>query len=143
MMIILAILTGMITGIISGMLGIGGGAIMVVIAIALLNVSQHVAQAAALTAIIPTALTGVYKHHRNGLINWQIGLYMSIGGVIGGLVGSYGANIMDEVVLRKVFSIFFALIGIKLLVSSYKKDTKEKAHSSSSDNYNTNSQNSR
>jgi len=141
MMIMLAILTGVSTGILSGMLGIGGGAIMVVMAIALLNVSQHVAQAAALTAIIPTALTGVYKHHRNGLVNWQLVLYMSIGGVIGGLAGSYWANIMDEAILRKVFSIFFALIGVKLLISSYKKDTKKQGNSSRNDNHSTDVQN--
>lgn len=125
MMIILSIMTGMITGILSGLLGIGGGAIMVVIAISILNVSQHGAQGAALAAIIPTAIIGVVKHHRNGLVNYKFGIYLVIGGVIGSFFGAYWANILDEVILRKVFSIFFALIGIQLLVSSFKKKVIE------------------
>ena len=127
MTIILAILTGVITGVLSGMLGIGGGAIMVVIAIALVHVSQQVAQAAALTAIIPTAITGAAKHHRNGMVNWRLAIYMAAGGVVGALCGSYFANMLDEVLLRKIFSVFFALIGIKLFISSYKKDKKPAA----------------
>ncbi len=123
--IILSIMTGLITGILSGMLGIGGGAIMVVIAISILHVSQHGAQAAALAAIVPTAIIGVVKHHSNGLVNYKIGIYLAIGGIIGSFFGAYLANILDEFMLRKVFSIFFGLIGIQLLMTSFKTQVKE------------------
>jgi len=122
MIIALSILTGVITGILSGMLGIGGGAVMVALAISFLHISQHAAQAAALAAIIPTALTGVAKHHKNKLVNYRAGMYLAIGGMIGGFGGSYIANMLNEAVLQKVFSIFFAIISIQLFISSYKKE---------------------
>lgn len=124
--IILTILAGLITGVLSGMLGIGGGAIMVVIMISLLGVTQHVAQAAALAAIIPTAFVGAAKHHKNGLINYKVGIYLAIGGVIGSLVGANFANILSEGILCKVFSVFFAVIGIQLLITSFKTVEKNK-----------------
>lgn len=123
--IIAAILTGAITGVVSGMMGIGGGAIMVVLAISLLHISQHAAQAAALAAIVPTALIGAAKHHRNGFINYRTGLYLAIGGMIGGLGGSYLANLLSETVLQKMFSLFFGIISIQLFVSSYKQAPAE------------------
>lgn len=124
-MIILTIMTGVITGICSGLLGIGGGAIMVVLAISILHVSQQGAQGAALAAIIPTSITGAIKHHNNGLINHKIGIYLAIGGVVGSFFGAYLANIFDEIILNKVFSVFFALIGIQLFLSSFKTQVIE------------------
>ena len=123
--ILLTILSGVVTGILSGMLGIGGGAIMVVIMISLLGVTQHVAQAAALAAIIPTAFVGAAKHHKNGLLDYKVGIYLAIGGVIGSIIGANFANILSEDILRKVFSVFFAIIGIQLLITSFKTVEKK------------------
>ncbi|CQR73139.1 Sulfite exporter TauE/SafE [Sporomusa ovata DSM 2662] len=120
MFTMLSIITGMITGILSGLLGIGGGAILVAIAISILNVSQHIAQGAALAAIVPTAIVGVIKHHQNGLVNYKVGIYLIIGGCFGSFFGAHGANMLDEAMLRQVFSMFFGIIGIQLLVSSLK-----------------------
>lgn len=124
MFIILSVLTGVLTGILSGMLGIGGGAIMVAITVSLLHVSQHTAQAAALAAIIPTAFVGAAKHHKNGLLNYKVGIYLAIGGIVGGFIGSNFANTLNDNMLCKVFSIFFAAIGIQLLVNSFKATKK-------------------
>ena len=124
--IILTILTGVLTGILSGMLGIGGGAIMVAITISLLGVTQHVAQAAALAAIIPTAFVGAAKHHKNGLLDYKVGIYLAIGGIIGSFVGANCANMLNEDMLRKIFSVFFAVIGIQLLITSFKTVEKNK-----------------
>ena len=124
--IILTILAGVITGILSGMLGIGGGAIMVVIMISLLGVTQHVAQASALAAIIPTAFVGAAKHHKNGLLDYKVGVYLAIGGIIGSFVGANCANMLNEDMLSKIFSVFFAVIGIQLLITSFKTVEKNK-----------------
>ena len=125
MIIIFGIVTGIITGTLSGLLGIGGGALMVVLCTSLLHVSQHVAQAAALAAIIPTSFVGAAKHHKNGLINYKVGIYLAIGGIVGSFFGASIANILNEDMLRKIFSLFFAVIGIQVLRTSFKV-TKEK-----------------
>ncbi|MDR3593064.1 MAG: sulfite exporter TauE/SafE family protein [Negativicutes bacterium] len=124
-MIIAAILTGIVTGVLSGLLGIGGGAIFVASGVLFLGVSQHAAQAAALAAMIPTAVVGVIKHHRNRLINYRLAVFLAAGAVAGGFVGSYAANITPELVLRKIFAVFFAVMSVQMFWSSLKSDKKQ------------------
>ena len=124
-MIIAAILTGVVTGILSGLLGIGGGAIFVASGVLFLGVSQHVAQAAALAAMIPTAVVGVVMHHRNRLINYRLAVFLAVGAVAGGFVGSYVANITPDLILRKIFAVFFALMSVQMFWSSLRPDKKK------------------
>ncbi len=126
-MIILALLTGVVTGILSGLLGIGGGAIFVVSAVFFLGIPQHAAQAAAIAAMIPTAVVGVVKHHRNRLIDYRYVPYLAAGIILGGLAGSYVANITADIVLRRLFSVFFALMSIQMFWSSFRQSKKQPA----------------
>lgn len=131
-MIIIAILTGMITGVLSGLLGIGGGAVLVASAVVFMGIGQHAAQAAALAAMIPTALVGVAKHHRNRMINYRVIPFLAVGLMLGGVVGAYVANSISETLLRQIFSIFFAVMSVQMFWSSYKqaKKTKEESRTS-------------
>ncbi len=124
-MITLAILTGVVTGILSGLLGIGGGAIFVASAVFFLGVPQHAAQAAAIAAMIPTALVGVVKHHRNRLIDYRYVPYLAVGIILGGMAGAYVANITADIVLRRLFSGFFAFMSIQMFWSSFRQSKKE------------------
>ena len=119
-MILIAILAGLTTGVLSGLLGIGGGAILVVAAVMFMGIGQHAAQAAALVAMIPTALVGVAKHHRNKMIKYKVVPYLAVGLIFGGMAGAYIANSISETLLRKIFSVFFAVMSVQMLWSSYK-----------------------
>ena len=124
-MIIAAILTGIVTGVLSGLLGIGGGAVFVATAVLFLGVSQHAAQAAAIAAMIPTAVVGVIRHHRNRLIHYRLAVFLAAGAMAGGVIGAYVANITPDLVLRKIFSIFFGIMSVQIFWSSLKPDAKE------------------
>ena len=129
-MVVVGILTGLVTGIFSGLLGIGGGAILVVSAVYFLGTGQHAAQAAAIAATIPIALTGVINHHRKGLINYRVAVFLALGLAAGGLCGSYLANMLSGPVLRKIFCVFFALMSIQMFWSSRAKKQKQPEASS-------------
>lgn len=120
-MFVPAILTGMVTGILSGLLGIGGGAILVASSVLFMGIGQHAAQAAALAAMIPTALAGVARHHRNKLIQYQVLPFLAVGLIFGGLVGALAANHLPELVLRRIFSAFFAIMSLQMLWSSFRQ----------------------
>jgi uncharacterized membrane protein YfcA len=122
--ILIAILTGVLTGILSGLLGIGGGAIFVVAAVFLLGVPQHAAQAAAIAAMIPTAVVGALRHHRNRLIDYRYAPYLAVGIILGGVAGAYLANITADIVLRRMFSVFFAFMSLQMFWSSFRQDKK-------------------
>jgi uncharacterized membrane protein YfcA len=123
-MIVLAVLTGVVTGILSGLLGIGGGAIFVVAGVFFLGVPQHAAQAAAIAAMVPTAVVGVIKHHRNRLIDYRYLPYLALGIILGGTAGAYAANITADIVLRRLFSAFFALMSVQMFWSSFRQNKK-------------------
>lgn len=125
-MIAIALLTGVVTGILSGLLGIGGGAIFVAAGVFFLGVPQHASQAAAIAAMIPTAVVGVLKHHRNKLIDYRYVPYLAVGIILGGLAGSYVANITADIVLRRLFSAFFAFMSIQMFWSSFRQGKKDK-----------------
>jgi uncharacterized membrane protein YfcA len=125
-MIIIAIITGLATGVLSGLLGIGGGAILVASAVVFMGVGQHAAQAAALAAMIPIAVVGVAKHHRNKMINYTVVPYLAAGLILGGIVGAYVANSISETLLRQIFSLFFAIMSLQMFWSSYMQGKKTK-----------------
>ena len=124
MYVMTAVFSGAFTGVLSGLLGIGGGAILVVVSVFLLGLSQHMAQAAAILAMVPTALVGVWKHHKNGLINYRVALLLAVGALVGSLVGAYIANMLSGEALRKLFSLFFGLISLQQFWTSRKKKGK-------------------
>ena len=59
MYVMTAVFSGAFTGVLSGLLGIGGGAILVVVSVFLLGLSQHMAQAAAILAMVLGAYLGL------------------------------------------------------------------------------------
>jgi len=131
--IVIAILTGLVTGVLSGLLGIGGGAILVASAVVFMGIGQHAAQAAALAAMIPTALVGVARHHRNKMINYRVIPFLAGGLMLGGVVGAYVANSISETLLRQIFSAFFAVMSVQMFWSAYKQGKKAKEVSRTTD----------
>jgi uncharacterized membrane protein YfcA len=123
----------MATGVLSGLLGIGGGAILVASAVVFMGIGQHAAQAAALAAMVPIALVGVARHHRNKLINYRVTPYLAAGLMLGGVAGAYVANSISETLLRQIFSAFFAVMSVQMFWSSYKQGKKAKTASRSTD----------
>lgn len=122
-MLVIGVITGFVTGVLSGLLGIGGGAILVASAVSFMGVSQHMAQAAAIASTIPTAIAGVMNLHRKKLVNYPIAFYLAIGMAIGGVLGAYLANMLSGPTLKKIFSVFFAIMSIQMFWTS--RDKKE------------------
>lgn len=123
-MLVIGVITGFVTGVLSGLLGIGGGAILVASAVSFMGVSQHMAQAAAIASTIPTAIVGVINLHRKKLVNYPVAFLLAIGVAIGGILGAYLANMLSGPTLKKIFSIFFAIMSIHMFWTS--RDKKEK-----------------
>ena len=100
------IATGFASGIISGM-GIGGGAILIPALILFAEIGQKTAQGINLVYFIPTAVFSLFVHIKKG--NVQIKTALIIG--VSGILGSWGASVIADGLLRKIFGIFLALIG--------------------------------
>jgi len=112
------ILMGLAAGTLSGLVGIGGGVIMVPMLIRLAMAEQHEAQGMSLAYMIITALVGFfsYKYRFDVRLDYRAVALLTVGGVIGALVGSWGANHINAFWLRKIFAVLMVVIAAKMIL---------------------------
>ncbi len=118
--------TGIISGMVSG-IGMGGGAILILVLSVFMGIDQHIAQATNLVFFIPTSISAIITTIKEKLINWKIGLPVAISGVVGAIIGAKISVKLDVKYLKRYFGIFLILITIYeiySLVIQYKKERK-------------------
>jgi uncharacterized membrane protein YfcA len=108
-------LTGVFAGFVSGFFGVGGGVVFVPAGVQLLSLAEKAAHGASLTAIIPTALVGVFRYRSAGEIETPACIPLIIGAVAGSLVSSLMALEISDKYLAIVFAAFLALVGLRRL----------------------------
>jgi uncharacterized membrane protein YfcA len=109
-----AIAIGLAGGIIAGLLGVGGGVLFVPGLVIFLGLSQHVAEATSLLAIVPVAIVGAYSHDRNGNVRRRDGLMMGLFSLAGAAGGVAVANALSGAVLRAGFAVFLVVVAAQL-----------------------------
>lgn len=107
---------GLITGAANGLFGSGGGTIVVPAMIHLLGIREHRAHATAISVILPLTIASAIFYVTKGYADWLLTLKVVSGGVIGGYIGAKLLNICPERILRKVFAVFMAAAGLKMII---------------------------
>lgn len=111
------IILGIVAGILSGIVGIGGGIIIVPALIYLFKFPQQLAQGTTLALLVPPiGILAAYTYYKYGFVDFKTAGLIVIGFIVGGLIGANFAVHLNEVLLRKIFSIILILIGIKMLL---------------------------
>lgn len=118
-------ITGLISGTISGT-GMGGGTILIFLLTILCGIEQHVAQATNLIFFIPTSIMAIIINLKNKNINLKLGIYISIFGILGAIIGANIAIYTDVNKLKKYFGIFLVLIVLHEIYSIFKEYKKGK-----------------
>lgn len=109
-----AAIVGFLTGILASM-GLGGGFVLVVWLTVFENVQQRAAQGINLLFFLPIALISLIFHLKNHLINAALIKKTALGGVLGAVIGTYGAQLVDNWLLRKLFALFLLSFGLREL----------------------------
>lgn len=107
-------LIGFFAGFASG-LGVGGGGILLLYLTAFEKSDQLFAQGINLIFFIPTAITAVFFHIKNGFIKWKTAAVAAIFGIPGVILGSFLAGNLDKTLLRGSFALLLLYIGLKEL----------------------------
>lgn len=118
-------IVGFLTGVLASM-GLGGGFILVVWLTLTEETAQRAAQGVNLLFFLPIALLSLIFHLKNKLINKELVRKLALGGVLGAVIGTYGAQLIDNGLLRKLFAMFLLAFGIKELFA--KKATVESSN---------------
>lgn len=114
--IFLCIIAGFFAGMISGFFGAGGGLILVPFMTFLLKENEITARATTIMCIFFMVLTSSFFYFRENSIDWWIAAKCSIGGVIGGYIGSKLLINLNKNILRILFVIFLIYAGIKMII---------------------------
>lgn len=117
MTIFLYILVGLVAGIFGGLLGIGGGTIFIPALVYIWGFTQHKAQGTTLAIMIPPiGLLAAYRYYLNGNVDLRVALFMALGFLVGGLIGAMIALPIPEIILRKMFGVFFLVIALRMMI---------------------------
>lgn len=108
------IFVGALTGIIAS-LGLGGGFVLIIYLVNILDIEQSVAQGVNLLFFIPVALLSLYFHTKNKMVEWKIVPKLALTGIIGAVLGAIIALNLENKYLRLIFAVFLIIIGIKEL----------------------------
>ncbi|MGB5981169.1 MAG: sulfite exporter TauE/SafE family protein [Nonlabens sp.] len=120
-LILLAI--GLLAGILSGSVGVGGGVIMVPLAIYFLGYSQHQAQGMSLAVLaVPVTFIAAFTYHKNGhTLDWRYALIIASVFVVGGLLGSKIVIIINQQLMKKIFGVILIIVAVKMIFFSQAK----------------------
>ena len=116
----LEIIFGLIAGIFTGM-GMGGGAILILLLSLFMNLEQHIAQATNLIFFIPTSIASILTNIKQKNIDFKVASYITIFGIMGTVIGSIISKNISSVNLKKCFAIFILFIAIHEIYELYKE----------------------
>ena len=115
---------GIFAGFLAGLLGIGGGGVMVPILVMIFTAQEfpvdqimHLALGTSMAAIVFTAISSVWAHHRHGAVRWDVVHRMTPGVLIGTAVGTGVATRISGPSLAIFFAIFFTGVSWQMLTN--------------------------
>ena len=101
--------------VVAAALGIGGGSLMVPFLVLLVGLDVKSAIALSLFSIISTSLSATVVYSKKELVNFKYGSLLEIFSVIGAIIGSNIAIMVDERLLKIAFSVVLAYSAYRLL----------------------------
>ena len=109
------ILLGLATGILSGVFGVGGGFLTTPLLI-FYGIPPTVAAASAATQVTGASVSGVFAHSRHKGVDYQIGLVIVAGGMLGALLGAGLFNVLRslgqiDTVINILYVVLLGTIG--------------------------------
>lgn len=97
-------------------MGLGGGFVLLICLTGFMGVPQTEAQWINLIFFLPVAALSLPFHYKNGLLQTDKLLPAILGGLLGSAVGVFGARMLGDANLSKLFAIFLAVVGLRELM---------------------------
>lgn len=127
------ILIGICAGFASGLLGVGGGFLIVPLQYFLLkyigvepDLAILISLGTSLAIIIPTSMSGAYRHTKSMDNILKPGIQLGIFGIIGGAVGGFVASGLPSRVLEVIFGCLLLFIAVKNIIDLNKERNEAK-----------------
>ena len=103
-----------VMGFVNGFLGGGGGVIAVTLLLCVGKLCQKKAQATALAVILPLTAVSAAVYIFKGNVDWMSTLWISLGVVVGGIVGALLLCKLKSNVAKMIFAAVLIAGGVKM-----------------------------
>ena len=113
---------GFAVGLLSGLFGVGGGFLMTPLLI-MIGIPPTVAAASDSNQIVAASASGTYAHYRLGNVDFKMGIYLLIGGVVGGTVGVQIIKILRQMgnadfLIMVTYVVMLGFVGAYMFLES-------------------------
>ena len=122
--IIILLGTGTVVGFASGLLGLGGAFIMTPVQYLVftdmgisVDTAIKLAFGTNLLVVLPTAASGAWRHHREGVVWWRVAFVMGSCGMICAFGGAALAAYLPGLALKTAYGAIVLLSGIRMIIS--------------------------
>ncbi|MBI4709937.1 MAG: sulfite exporter TauE/SafE family protein [Nitrospirae bacterium] len=128
--IIIPVGLGLAVGLLSGLFGVGGGFLMTPLLI-MFGIPSTVAAATDSNQIVAASTSGTYAHWKVGNVDFKMGVYLLIGGFIGGLFGVQAIKVLNatgnaDFVIKMTYVLMLGIVGTYMLIESLNSMKKKK-----------------
>ena len=115
------LLIGAVAGLCSGFFGLGGGVVIVPALVYLAGFTQHQAVGTSLAALVaPLGLGAAFHYYRQGHVNIQAAMLIAVALFATAWLSAKFATRFNAMHLRLAFGVFIILIGLYMVVSTWR-----------------------
>ncbi|MDA8434227.1 MAG: sulfite exporter TauE/SafE family protein [Nitrospiraceae bacterium] len=127
---------GLAVGLLSGLFGVGGGFLMTPLLI-MFGIPSTVAAATDSNQIVAASTSGTYAHWKVGNVDFKMGIYLLIGGFVGGLGGVQAIKVLKamgnaDFVIKMTYVLMLGSVGTYMFFESLSSMKKTKTATATS-----------
>ncbi len=126
---------GCLMGFTAGFFGVGGGIVLVPMLLLVYthidiepSISAHIAFGTSLFVATFTSLSSSYRHFKNRNVIFQAVIILAVASVITALIGSWIADQLSSISLRRIFSLVIFFAGLRLAMQENEKGNERVAN---------------
>ena len=121
---------GLAVGLLSGLFGVGGGFLLTPLLI-MFGIPSTVAAATDSNQIVAASTSGTYAHWKVGNVDFKMGIYLLVGGFLGGIIGVQAIKLLHamgnaDFVIKITYVLMLGIVGVYMFIESLQSMKKKK-----------------
>lgn len=122
---------GLAVGLLSGLFGVGGGFLLTPLLI-MFGIPSTVAAATDSNQIVAASTSGTYAHWKVGNVDFKMGIYLLVGGFVGGIIGVQAIKLLHamgnaDFVIKMTYVLMLGIVGVYMFIESIQSMRKKQS----------------